>query len=139
MDDAVREIGVLGFPTKEIHTLKEPATFEITGVMSFPRLDFETELGHELTRIGATVPEAQAYVEGIRRGGALAFATGSNEDVEAAGRVMNRHGAVEVEVVDGLEPQMPVVAHASRRPIHHSPVLAGRVRQEGGGACFFVW
>lgn len=47
--------------------------------MSFPRLDFETELIRELTKIGATKAEAQAYVEGLRRGGALVFATGSDE------------------------------------------------------------
>ena len=139
MEDAVHEIEALGFPTKEIRTLKEPATFEVTGVTSFPRLDFETELGHELTRIGATVPETQAYVEGLRRGGALAFATGSNEEAEAAGRIMNRHGSVEIEVVDGPEPRMPVAAHRNVSPIHDSAVLAGRVRQPAGGACFFVW
>jgi hypothetical protein len=139
MDNAVREIEVLGFPAKEIHTLKEPATFAVTGVMSFPRLDFETELGHELTRIGATVREAQAYVEGLRRGGALAFATGSNDEVEAAGRIMNRHGAVEIDVVDGPEPRMPAVPHTNVTPTRDSSVLAGRVRQPDGGACFFVW
>ena len=55
--------------------LTEPATFEVTGVMSFPRLDFEVDLVRELTRIGATKAESQAYVEGLRRGGALVFAT----------------------------------------------------------------
>jgi hypothetical protein len=40
-------------------------------VMSFPRLEFEVDLTRELTRIGATQAEAQAYVEGLRRGGAL--------------------------------------------------------------------
>ena len=44
VDSVVREIEALGFPRKEVRTLTEPATFEVTGVMSFPRLDFEVEL-----------------------------------------------------------------------------------------------
>jgi hypothetical protein len=138
-DDAVRDMEAAGIPRKEVRTLQEPATFNVTGVMSFPRLDFETDLSRELTRIGATAPEAQSYVEGLRRGGALCFATGSDDDIEAAGRIMNRHGATEIEQVDGAEPRMPVVAHRSMTPVHDSGVLAGRVRQAGGGACVFVW
>jgi hypothetical protein len=138
-DDAVRDMEACGIPKKEVRTLQEPATFEVTGVMSFPRLDFETDLTRELTRIGATDPEAQSYLEGLRRGGALCFATGSDEDVEAAGRIMNRHGATEIEQVDGEEPRLPVVAHRSMTPMHDGGVMAGRVRQAGGGACVFVW
>ena len=107
--------------------------------MSFPRIDFEVELNRELTRLGATVPEARAYVEGLRRGGALAFATGSDEKVEAATNIMNRHGAVEVEEVTGSEPDLAGVRYHSTTPMHRSTVMAGRVRQSGDGACFFVW
>ena len=70
VDDVVREIEALGFPRSEVRTLGEPSSFDVTGVMSFPRLDFEVDLIRELTRIGATKAEAQAYVEGLRRGGA---------------------------------------------------------------------
>ena len=38
VDNVIREIEGLGFPRKEVRTLMEPATFEVTGVMSFPRL-----------------------------------------------------------------------------------------------------
>ena len=138
-DDAVRDMEAAGIPRKEIQTLQEPATFNVTGVMSFPRLDFETDMSRELTRIGATAPEAKSYIEGLRRGGALCFATGSDDDIEAAGLIMNRHRATEIEQVDGAEPRMPVVAHRSMMPVHDSGVLAGRVRQADGGACVFVW
>lgn len=97
VDDVVREIEALGFPRREVRTLDEPANFEVTGVMSFPRLDFEVDLIRELTRIGATKMEAQDYAKGLRRGGALVFATGSNEKVDDAAEMMNRHGAIEVE------------------------------------------
>ena len=69
VDDVVREIEALGFPRKEVRTLEEPANFEVTGVMSFPRLDFGVDLSRELTRIGATKAEAQAYVQKLRRDG----------------------------------------------------------------------
>ena len=139
VDDAVREIEALGFPRQEVRTMGEPANFDVTGVMSFPRLDFEVDLNRELTRIGATEPEAKAYVEGLRRGGALAFATGSDEKVENARNVMNRLGAVEVADLTGPEPQLPGVAHPNMTPMRRGSVMAGRIRQPGGGACFFVW
>jgi hypothetical protein len=138
VEDAVREIEALGFPRQEVRTLQEPANFAVTGVMSFPRLDFETDLSRELKRIGATALETHAYVEGLRHGGALAFATGSDEQVASASRIMNLYGAVEIEEVSGPEPVMPVVAYR-HTPIYDSPVLAGRVRESGGGACVFVW
>jgi hypothetical protein len=139
VDDVVREIEALGFPRREVRSLQEPATFEVTGVMSFPRLDFEVDSIRELTRIGATKAEAQAYVAGLRRGGALVFATGSDEKVEAAADIMNRHGAVETEETSGPEPQLPGVVRESMTPVRDSPVMAGRLRQSGGGACLFVW
>jgi hypothetical protein len=139
VDDAVREIEALGFPRREVHAITEPAEFDVTGVMSFPRLDFEVDLSRELSRIGATLSETRAYVEGLRRGGALAFATGSSERVAAAGAIMNRLGAVEVEKVTGSEPQLPHVAYGNITPVSQGSVMAGRIRQSGGGASFFVW
>lgn len=139
VDDVVREIEALGFPRKEVRTLEEPATFEVTGVMSFPRLDFEVELNRELARIGATKAEAQVYVDGLRRGGALVFATGSDERVEAAADIMDRNGAVGVEEVSGSEPQLAGVVRENMTPTRDIPVLAGRIRESGGGAALFVW
>jgi hypothetical protein len=139
VDDVVREIESLGFPRNEVRNLKEPAVFEVTGVMSFPRLDFEIDAVRELTRIGATPAEAQAYVQGLRRGGALVFATGSDEKVDAAADLMNRRGAVEIEEINGLEPQLTGVVRESMTPLRDSSVMTGRLRQAGGGACLFVW
>jgi hypothetical protein len=104
VEEVVREIEALGFPRNEVRTLDEPANFGTTGVMGFPRLEFEVDVIRELTRIGATKAEAQAYVEGLQRGGALVFATGSDEKVEAAADEMNRRGAREIEQASGPEP-----------------------------------
>ena len=139
VEGVVREIEALGFPRKEVRTLTEPATFEVTGVMSFPRLDFEVDLNRELARIGATKAESQVYVEGLRRGGALVFATGADEQVDAAADIMNRHGATEIEEPRGPEPHLPGVVRASMTGMRGSPVQAGRIREPGSGAAFFVW
>ncbi len=143
VNEVIREIEALGFPRNEVQSLKEPATFEVTGVMSFPRLDFETDLRRELARMGATKTEIEAYIDGLRHGGILVFATSSDGDerVDAAARVMNQHGAAEIEemATTGPEPRLPRVAHAGMTPSGEGPVLAGRIRQPGGGAGMFVW
>ena len=139
IDEVVREIEALGFPQQDVRTLTEPATFEVTGVMSFPRLDFEVELGRELLRIGATKAESQIFVEGLKRGGALVLATGSEERVDAAAMIMNQHGAVAIEEGSGQEPQLPGVHHATMTPVQTSQVQVGRIHASGGGAAFFVW
>jgi len=144
VDDVIREIEALGFPRNEVRALAEPAIFEVTGVMSFPRLDFEVDLRRELIRMGATKSEIEAYVDGLRHGGALIFATSSDGDtkveaeVEAAADVMNRYGAVGVEQTPSAEPNLPRIAR-EMTSMADQPVVAGRVRQPGGGACCFVW
>jgi hypothetical protein len=142
MDDTIREIEALGFPQNEVRTLGEPRTFGATGVMSFPEVEFEIDLERALTRIGATQAESEAYLEGLRHGGTLVFATGSDEKVDEAARVMNRHGAVNVEETSGMEPELPhVIHHEGMARVHESSVQTGRILQTGGGGGprFFVW
>jgi hypothetical protein len=139
VDDVVREIEGLGFPRNEIRTLDEPANFEVTGVMSFPRFEFEGDLIRELTRIGTTQAEAQIYIEGLRRGGALVFATGSDKNVDAAADIMNRRGAVDIEEIRGPEPQSPGVLRESTTPIRGNVAMSRRSNQSGGSAGLFTW
>lgn len=139
VDGVVREIEALGFPRKEVRTLAQPVDFEITGVMSFPDLDFEVDLARELARIGASKVESEIYIEGLRRGGALVFATGSDENVDAAAGLMNRRGAAEVEETRGAEPQMPRAIGAGVASMPGPLTQAGRIREPGDGACVFVW
>jgi len=139
VDEVVRDIEALGFPRNEVRTLEEPKAFDVTGVMSFPRLDFEVDLIRSLERIGASKAGAQAYREGLRRGGALVLATGSDEKVTAAADLMNRNGAVKIEQDSGPEPQLPHSFRANMTPMRDSPIVAGRIQQPSDGACFFVW
>ncbi len=110
VDDVMRDIEAHGFPRREVRRLEEPATFNVTGVMSFPRLDFENELTRELNRIGATGAQSKACLDGLRRGGALVFATAADESVKTAAAIMNRHGAVKIAETSGPEPYLPHVA-----------------------------
>ncbi len=139
LEAAVKEIEAMGFPRQEIRIVDEPKTFDVTGVMSFARLEYETELRRELSRIGASKKEVEDYVDGLRKGGALVLVTGFDGQVDAAAEVMNRHGAVQVEETSGPEPDFPGIPRASGAVGIQETVLAGRIRRPGGGACVFVW
>ena len=139
VEDVVREIEALGFPRNEVQTLNEPATFAVTGMMSFGRLDFEVDLMRELRRIGATETEIRAYVDGLRRGGALVLATGPDQRVDEAAKLLKQRGAVEIEESSGPEPHVP---HQVREDTFRMPdglVMTGRIRQPADGARVFVW
>jgi hypothetical protein len=135
-DEVVRDIESLGFPRNEVRTLGEPLGL---GVTSIAELDFEVELFRELERIGATRQEAEAWVEGLRHGGVLVFATGSDERVDRAAEMMNRHGGVGTEETTGSEPHLPSVIRESEHTIGGGRVQTGRIRQPSDGVAFFVW
>jgi hypothetical protein len=140
VEQVVRDIEALGFPRNEVRVLDEPETQEVTGVMSFPRLDFEVALSRTLTRIGASEAEKENYLRGLRKGGALVFATSADEKVEVAGAVMKRHGAVEIEEGRGPEPYIPAAVGETRSPKHDPPQIAGRVSQAPRyGPGYFAW
>ncbi len=139
VEGVVSEIEGLGFPRQEVRTLEEPGDFEVAGVMSFPRLDFEVELRRELARIGATEAETQIFVDGLRSGGSLVLATGLDEQVDAAAAVMNRRGAKGVEESSGPEPHLPEPTGERSAQARNSPVLAKGVRQPGDGVYVFTW
>lgn len=142
VDEVVREIEALGLSRNRVRTLEEPERFEVSGVMSFPRLDFETQLTKALTIIGATKAEAEAYVGELRRGGALVFATtSSDKEIAAAAEIMDRHGAVGIEKGRGPQPDLPHVARGvDKTPSHEPPHSGGRVGHiPRNGSDYFVW
>lgn len=140
VDQVVREIETLGFARNEVRRLQEPDTLEITGVMSFPRLEFESTLSRRLTRIGATEAQAEVYLDGLGNGGTVLFATDPDEEkVRAAGDIMNRNCAAEIEEGRGPEPYLPRV-DAAGRTSHETPNIAGRVAQgPQPGSSYFSW
>jgi hypothetical protein len=138
-EDVMREIEAIGFPRNEVRVLEEPEKFEVTGAMSFPRLDFETDLERALSRIGASDAERQAYLEGLHHGGALVLATDSGEKADAAAKIMNQHGGTHVEETSGEEPELPRVVHEEAAHSREHRVMTGRMVQPQHGVALFTW
>jgi hypothetical protein len=130
VDGVVRDLENNGIPRKDIRVLSEPLEIAGTGVLSTPRTDFEVDLTHDLMALGVVQAEAEAYVEGVQRGGVIVFATG--QKAEAAADIMNRHGAVGIDKVNGAESALPHVDHDP------SGQNAGS-SSASAGARMFVW
>jgi len=139
VDDVVHELEASGFPRNDVRVLGEPREMAGSGVMSTPHTDFEVDLIRELRTIGATEADAEAYVEGVRRGGVMVFATGSDEKADAAAEIMNRHGVVEIEELSASQLHLPGTNCDDMAPVRDSSVQAGRIRSPGAGARLFVW
>ena len=75
----------------------------------------------------------------MARGGVLVFASGSNEQVNDAVEIMNRHDAIEVEELIGHEPETGSTVTENMTPILDGSPQTGRINQPGGGARMFVW
>ena len=138
-DQVVHDLDAAAFPRDEVRILGEPLDMAVTGVMSTPHTDFEVGLDRELKTMGASEREVSAYVQGVRRGGVLVFATGLNEEVDNATQIMNRHGAIEVEELIGRELNTSGMIDESMPAVHDISPQTGRIRQPGGGARMFVW
>ena len=138
-DQVVHDLEASGFPRNDVCVLSEPRDMAVTGVMSTPRTDFQVDLNRDLRTIGATEPEAEAYVQGVRCGGVLVFASGSDEKIDAAAEIMNRHSPVEVEELTGGELHLPSTTGGSMTSVRHGSVQAGRSgRYPGAGARVYV-
>ena len=137
--DVVHDLKTCAFPRREVRVLGEPRDMPVNGVLSTPHTDFEAGLDRQLRAVGASAPEASAYVRGVRRGGILVFATGSTEEVDNATEVMNRHDAMKVEELTGQEPNLGGLTEETMAPVFDGSSQTGRVRQSGGGARMFVW
>jgi hypothetical protein len=138
-DQVVQDLNAGALPRNEIRILGELREMSVNGAMSTPRLDFEVGLNRELRAIGATSDEANAYVQGVRRGGVLVFATGSNAQVDKAAEIMNRHEAIEVDELVGSALHTDSLAGETMTRVRESSPQTGRINQPGGGARMFVW
>jgi len=138
-EQVAQDLDASAFPRSAVRILGEPRGMSGDGVTSTPRTDFEVGLSRELTAIGATDREANAYVQGVRRGGVLVFATGSNEAVDRAAEIMNRHNAIELEELIGGAPEIANAVGKNMTPVFEGSPQTGRISQPGGGARMFVW
>ena len=135
VDGIIHDLEASGFPHNDIRVLGEPRDMAGSGMMSIPHTDFEVDLIRELRTVGAAEADAEAYVKGVRSGGVIVFASGSDEKVDAAAEIMNRHRAVELEKLAASEPHL----HSSMSFGRNSSGQSGRKRSSGGGARLFVW
>lgn len=135
VDRIIHDLEASGFPRNDIRVLSEPRDMAGSGMMSTAHTDFEVDLVRELRTVGAAEADAEAYVKGVRGGGVIIFASGSDEKVDAAAEIMNRHSAVELEELDASEPHL----NSSTSPGRNSSGQIGRFRSSGGGARLFVW
>lgn len=139
-EQVARELEASAFPRNDIRILREPLDMDVSGAMSTPHADFELGLERELRGMGATVAEANAYAQGLRKGGVLVFATGSDQQVEQAAEIMNTRGAAEVEKLVGREPYKVLAAGEDTPFTTDSSTQTGRIRDSGsGGVRVFVW
>jgi hypothetical protein len=138
-DQVVTDLDACAFPQNEIRVLSEPLDMAVAGVTSIPHVDFEVGLGRELQAIGANVQEANAYIQGVRHGKVLVFATGSNQEVDNAAEIMNRHGAIKLEELIGREPVNGGLPANYLPAAHNDSLQTGRIRQSGDGVRMFVW
>ena len=137
-DQVLEDLDANAFPRDEVRILGEPREMSVDGVMSTPRTDFEVGLNRDLRAIGVSNDEADAYVQGVRRGGVLVFATGSSAQVDKAAEIMNRHDAIEVDELVGGKLNSGLAGETMPR-IQDSSSQTGRISQSGSGARMFVW
>ncbi len=139
VDEVVRDLEASGVLRKNVRVLGEPREMAGSGLMSTAHTDFEVALIRDLTAFGVIEANAEAYVQGVRRGGKMVFATALGENADAATEIMNRHGAVEVEEISASRPNLPVTDRDEGAAIRNSSVHGGRSGSSGSGARLFVW
>ena len=139
VDDIVRDLEAGGFLRKDVRVLGEPREMTGSGLMSTPRTDFEVGLLRDLTAFGVIAADAEAYVNGVRRGGVMVFATSTNEKADGATEIMNRHGALEIEQISASRPNLPNADLGQVTSARRTPVKTGRFHSPGSGARLFVW
>jgi hypothetical protein len=138
-EQAVTELKAAGIAGNELRAAAEPRYMPVTNPLSTPGMDFCTDLALDLRAMGVPEAEIQAFIQGVRNGGVLVFASGSTEQAETFTGIMNRHEAVSVGENAGMEPALAEVLHESAIPTDVDCAQAGRVRYTGGGARMFVW
>jgi hypothetical protein len=138
-DGVVRDLTAKGFLQKDIRVLGEPVEMPGSGLMSTPHTDFEVDLIRDLTAFGVVEGDAEAYVQGVRRGGVMVFATGTGKNADQAAEIMNCHGALEIEKINAPRPVLPNADIDEKIPVRDPSTQIGRVRSPGSGARLFVW
>jgi hypothetical protein len=138
-DEVVRDLTAKGCLRKDIRVLGEPVEIPGSGLMSTPHSDFEVDLIRHLTAFGVVEADAEAYVQGVRHGGVMVFATGTGKNADQATEIMNWRGALEVKEISAPRPALPNAKIGETTPVRDPSTQSGRLRSAGSGARLFVW
>lgn len=137
-DAVVDALRASGFPANGIRTLSKPAAMPVDSATSTPALDFAAALSQDLLAMGASEPECQAYLDGLRLGNVLVFATGSVAEAETAIAVMDAYDPIEIEEFAGSAPALPGI-HFGNAGAHDISSKIDRSRAKSEGARVFSW
>jgi hypothetical protein len=94
----VDELRVHGFPSHGIRIVTAPETLAApppAGIVV--PASFEDQFERDLAAIGASKYEADSYLAAVRRGRALVYATGSEQQAAEAVEIMNEYDPQELE------------------------------------------
>lgn len=69
----------------------------------------------------------------------MVFATGTGKNADQAAEIMNCHGALEIEKISAIRPELPNAEIVEEIPVRNPSTQTGRVRSAGSGARLFVW
>ena len=138
-EQATSELKAAGIAANDLRVAAEPRYMPVSSPLSTPGMDFCTDLALDLRAMGVAEPETQAYIQGVRNGGVLVYANGSIEQVEKFADIMNRHHAVGVGDISGMEPALAEVLPETAIPADVDCAQAGGVRYSGSGARMFTW
>jgi hypothetical protein len=139
VDGIVRDLEANGFAREDIRVLSESVEMPGSGLMSTPHNDFEVKLTRDLGVFGVIEADANAYAQGLRRGGSMVFVISQGEKADAATEIMNRHGALDLKEIGASAPHLPDPDQDDVAPIRGGSIQAGRFRSPGAGARLFVW
>jgi hypothetical protein len=138
-DAVVDTLRASGITSENIRIVSQPSGLAVNSATSTPSLDFEAALLRDLRAIGASDSESESYVDGVRHGKVLVFATGSATQADQALSIMNDRGAVEVEEFVGAVASLPTAVNADLAEPTITTKARAADRAKSEGAKVFSW
>jgi hypothetical protein len=133
--DALRENGI---PSAGIRIISQPTSLPVDSATSTPSLDSAAGVARDLSSMGMTEPECEAYLANLRKGNVLVFATGNPQQADTAVSIMNAHEPIELEEISGSAPKVPATSIGDTAPgTVNAKIESSRATSEG--ARVFSW
>jgi len=129
-------------PQQGIRIISKPAGATVNTATSTPQVDFVAGLSRDLRSMGATDHEIDAYLNGVKQGKVLVFASGSLAQADAACAVMNSYEPIEMEEFTGVGAALPSVSasvNIGEAETNNISLKEDRKRAKADGARLFSW